>query len=100
MHRPNFTQKIVRIILILFLLLLWISAPASATRYYLDSAAGGDGKPGTASDQAWKSFAKANAATFHPGDEILLKRGARWQGTLHPARLWDPRQPDPHWRLR
>ena len=93
MPRPNFTQKIIRIILILISLLLSISAPASATRYYLDSEGGGDGKPGTASDQAWKSFAKVNAATFHSGDEILLKRGSRWQGTLHPLGSGTPDAP-------
>jgi len=57
---------------------------ARATVYYLDSASGDDSKTGTAPEKAWKSLAKASGTTFHPGDEILLKRGARWQGTLHP----------------
>ncbi len=93
MHRPNSTQRNLRVTLVLFSLLLWTCASASATRYYLDSEAGDDSKTGTASDQAWKSFAKTNATTFHPGDEILLKRGVRWQGTLHPLGSGTPDNP-------
>ena len=57
---------------------------ARAARYYLDLTSGDDARSGQSQDQAWQSLAKVNATTFQPGDEILLKRGARWQGTLHP----------------
>ena len=68
-----------------FLILISVLAvPASGALYYLDSAHGDDARSGVSQDQGWKSLAKVNAATFQPGDEILLKRGGRWQGTLHP----------------
>lgn len=66
---------------------------AWATRYYLDSIAGEDAQSGLATDRAWKSLAKVNATTFQPGDEVLLKRGGRWQGTLHPLGSGTPDKP-------
>ncbi|HUU12605.1 MAG TPA: right-handed parallel beta-helix repeat-containing protein [Terriglobia bacterium] len=68
----------------LILLLAGLALPAQGARYYLDSIAGDDAASGLSSDRAWKSLTKVNGATFQPGDEILLKRGGRWQGTLHP----------------
>jgi hypothetical protein len=78
----------------LFLLTaLAISLPAHAARYYLDAAAGSDARSGQSPAEAWRSLAKVNAAVFHPGDEILLKRGERWQGTLQPQGSGTPEQP-------
>jgi hypothetical protein len=68
----------------LLLLLAVFAVPARGAHYYLDSTLGDDARSGLSQDQAWKSVAKVNATTFLPGDEILLKRGGRWQGTLHP----------------
>jgi len=69
-------------------LLAWswlaLSVPARAARYYLDSAHGNDAGSGLSPAEAWRSLEKANARVFEPGDEILLARGGRWQGTLQP----------------
>lgn len=55
------------------------SAPTgSGTTYYVDSVAGDDGGTGTSPATAWRSFAKANATTFQPGDRLLLKAGSTW----------------------
>ncbi len=75
------------------LLLLIFCRPACATHYYLDAAGGNDAHSGLSAPEAWRSVAKVNATVFKPGDEILLKRGERWQGTLHPQGSGTPGQP-------
>src|SRR6266567_2949094 len=57
------------------------SKPAA---YYVDSRDGNHLNSGTTPASAWKSLAKVNSKTFHPGDRILLKSGSRWQGQLWP----------------
>ncbi|MEV0195258.1 hypothetical protein [Nonomuraea sp. NPDC050691] len=57
-------------------------APAAATVYYLDSAAGNDAAAGTSAATAWKTLAKASAASLAPGSKLLLKRGGSWSGQL------------------
>jgi hypothetical protein len=45
--------------------------------------AGDDSSPG--SEQApWKTLSKVNATVFHPGDKILFRSGAVWNGQLSP----------------
>lgn len=63
---------------------LWLLAPLSggAATYYVDAAAGRDGDGGTSPESAWKSLSKVNHSRFQPGDEILLRRGARWEEEL------------------
>ncbi|HET7841528.1 MAG TPA: right-handed parallel beta-helix repeat-containing protein, partial [Terriglobia bacterium] len=75
------------------LLLAAVCLPASASRYYLDAAAGEDAHSGLSAAQAWRSLAKVNGTVFRPGDEILLKRGERWQGTLQPQGSGTPEKP-------
>jgi hypothetical protein len=67
--------------------------PARAARYYLDATAGNDARSGQSPVEAWRSLEKVNATVFRPGDEILLKRGQRWQGTLQPQGSGTPEQP-------
>ncbi len=55
-----------------------------AATYYVDSARGSDAATGTAPAAAWQSLAKVNASGFQPGDRILFKSGAVWQGQLVP----------------
>jgi hypothetical protein len=55
-----------------------------STTYYVDSRNGDDGRVGTTPEAAWKTLAKVNATTFHPGDRILLKSSSVWQGQLWP----------------
>jgi len=58
---------------------------ASGTTYFVDPDAGDDGGPGTSPTQAWKTLRRVNAATFAPGDAILLNRGAKFDEGLHPG---------------
>jgi hypothetical protein len=51
--------------------------------FYIDSLAGSDTGFGTV-HSPWKSLAKVNAITFHPGDHILFKSGGVWTGQLWP----------------
>ncbi len=52
--------------------------------YYVDSAAGNDANAGTRANAPWRTLDKVNAATFQPGDRILLKAGSSWTGQLWP----------------
>jgi hypothetical protein len=69
--------------LLIGLLLAPLSA-AEAASFYVDSATGSDVSDGGTPATAWRSLEKVNAATFHPGDRLLLKSGSAWTGLLHP----------------
>ena len=79
--------------LVLLGLLGVLPVPASAAEYYLDCSEGGDQNPGTSPASAWKTPGRVNAATFAPGDAILLKRGTRCPGTLWPRGSGEPGSP-------
>ncbi len=51
-----------------------------AATYYVDSINGNDGNNGTT--LPWKTIARANKASFNPGDQLLLNRGDVWYETL------------------
>ena len=74
------------------LALLGVSGNADATVYHLDSEAGDDGRSGTAPDTAWKSLERVNDVQLQPGDELRLKRGATFRGTLAPRGSGTPEQ--------
>lgn len=62
--------------------LLFVTASSTgATTYYVDPA-GSDEAAGTRPDRAWKTLARASKATLGPGDQLLLKSGARFTGQL------------------
>lgn len=70
----------------LLLLFAVRSGEAAAATYYVSDSAGNDANSGTSSAAPWKTLAKVSAATFSPGDQILLKAGDTWTGqtlTLH-----------------
>ncbi|TKC07104.1 right-handed parallel beta-helix repeat-containing protein [Pedobacter frigoris] len=54
------------------------------SKYYIDDVNGSDSNNGATQKQAWKTLDKINAQTFKPGDQILFKRGGKWQGQLAP----------------
>ena len=60
------------------------AAAATGLSYYVDATAGSDSNAGTSSAAPWKSLAKLNGTTFHPGDQVLLKAGQVWSGQLWP----------------
>ena len=53
-------------------------------QYYVDSRFGCDDNDGLAPMTPWQSLEKINAATFLPGDEILLAADSVFEGQLHP----------------
>lgn len=59
-------------------------ASADGVSYYVDAAQGSDSAAGTDSAHAWRSLARVNQVTFHPGDQVLLRAGGRWSGQLWP----------------
>lgn len=60
-----------------------VAAPAGGTVYYVDPAGGDDARRGSSAAGAWRSLAKVNEFRFAPGDTVLFRRGATWQGPLH-----------------
>jgi len=65
-----------------FVCLLLFTSAAHAGKFYLDTAGGSDANDGKSPEMPWKSLSIANKQAFLPGDEILLKRGTRFQGGL------------------
>ena len=79
------------------ILLIWIYAFPSggiwtvhaaagerAQTYCVDSMNGRDENSGATTFEAWRTLARVNATTFHPGDRILFKSGSVWTGQLWP----------------
>jgi hypothetical protein len=56
------------------------------TTFYVDPATGSDANAGTSAAQPWASLAKLDRS-FHPGDEILLRRGSVFDGTAAALRF-------------
>ncbi len=69
------------------------STPATAARYYVDSAAGSDTNPGTSPDAPWRSLGRVNVAALSPGQSLLFKRGGSWSGALRPRGSGSNQQP-------
>ena len=68
----------------LLLLLVCARGSLQGAQNHIDSSAGDDSRSGFSPAEAWRTFQKPNSMTYQPGDELLLKRGGRWHGTLHP----------------
>ena len=54
------------------------------TTYYLDASIGKTDGDGLTPDNAFDSLEDVNAKTFQPGDQILIKAGTQYTGTLWP----------------
>lgn len=63
-------------------------------RYYI-SPHGDDSSDASSPARAWRTLERARAVTFKPGDQILLKGGARFPGSIRlgPAAAGDPANP-------
>lgn len=55
-----------------------------ATTYYLDSSIGKSDGDGLSPENAFDSLEDVNSMTFQPGDQILIKAGTQYTGTLWP----------------
>jgi hypothetical protein len=63
-----------------------VSATAGGRTYYLDAVSGRDSYSGTSPTAAWRTLARASAASFAPGDRLLLHEGDSWTGKLEISR--------------
>lgn len=61
--------------------------------FYVDAVTGNDANDGLSPQRPWKTLALVNATTFHPGDTILFKAGAAWDGQLWPKGSGEPDRP-------
>ncbi|MDG1731248.1 MAG: T9SS type A sorting domain-containing protein [Algibacter sp.] len=52
----------------------------SQTTYYLDATNGSDDSSGTSINLAWQSLTKISMQVLQPGDEVLFKKGERFDG--------------------
>src|SRR5579871_3982186 len=68
-------------------------AVASATVYYVDSAAGSDLQNGLSQATPWSTLAHATQTALAPGDYLLLKRGGVWHEPLALASSGSPDLP-------
>jgi len=64
-----------------------IPAPASPTMYYVSASSGNDSNDGLSPEKAWQHlsiiFRKSTSKDpFRAGDNILLRRGDRWDGQI------------------
>ncbi len=60
------------------------TASYAGNTYYMDATGGDDNNDGLSAGNAWKSLNKINNTALYPGDQVLLKSGEKWIGTLHP----------------
>ncbi|MDZ7608172.1 MAG: right-handed parallel beta-helix repeat-containing protein [Cyclobacteriaceae bacterium] len=77
-------MNIFRIFLLLTAIILLFACSESKEKntFYVDAAIGSDTNSGTDPDNAWQTLAKINATDFEPGDNILLKKGQIFHGSL------------------
>jgi hypothetical protein len=55
---------------------------AEGTLYYVDPVAGNDNNAGTAPETPWRTLEKINAMKLQAGDQVLLKAGQVFQGSI------------------
>ncbi|WP_254448480.1 right-handed parallel beta-helix repeat-containing protein [Spirosoma rhododendri] len=79
---PRPTRRIGRGMSALLLSLLVVPAAFSQTTYYV-AANGSDGNSGRSVDSPFQSLAKASSLSLQPGDQVLLRRGDTFRGTLY-----------------
>lgn len=59
-----------------------MEATSIGATYYIDATDGSDLNDGLLEGTAWKTMAKVNSVNFNPADQILFKRGERWNEAL------------------
>ncbi len=67
---------------ILLLLITILYSCTSERVYYIDADNGSDHHSGRSPNAAWASLEKVNQTVFQPGDQLLFKAGAQWEGQL------------------
>lgn len=67
---------------ILSLILVFFILPLQATTYYV-SASGSDTAGGTTPETAWQTLRKVSLVSYVAGDQVVLKKGDTFYGTLN-----------------
>lgn len=62
------------------------------TTYYVDALRGNDEGTGTSVDGAWRTLSRASQLKLLPGDQLLLRRGATYDGELEISGSGQPGQ--------
>ena len=73
--------------------LLLRCAGSPAADYHVDARSGDDARDGLSPATAWRSLEKAGAVALQPGDQLLLRAGSSWTGTLRPKGSGDAGRP-------
>jgi len=73
-------------------ILFSLAATAQAV-HYLDCSASQKGADSLSPGTAWNSINQANEHMFHPGDQLLLRRGSICHGMLNPKGSGDSQRP-------
>jgi Right handed beta helix region len=60
--------------------------PRPPASFYIDALGGNDANPGTSATAAWRTLARADHAPFIGGDQLLLRAGETFAGTLRFSR--------------
>lgn len=79
-------------LVVLALLICGAPASSAASIWFVDPAAGDDGRAGTTAATAWKSLAKVNALRLGPDDRIMIAPGNH-VGSLQPIAAGTAQQP-------
>lgn len=75
------------------LLAIALSRAQSQGRLFYVDPAGNDSSSGTTANSPWRTVAKVNSITFHPGDTVEFRRGGVWRETLEPHNGGTPGRP-------
>jgi hypothetical protein len=74
-------RVVYRIVFYIPFFLLLISCTNQSV-YYVDAENGNDANSGHSQQKAWASLEKVNNTVFLPGDQVLFRAGAVWEGQL------------------
>jgi hypothetical protein len=66
---------------------------AFAGKFYVDGTNGDDASDGLTAERAWKTLEKVNRQTFGPGDQLLFRRGTRYEGQFRPRGSGTEKEP-------
>ncbi len=77
----------------ILILLLFINSSIYAATYYVDAVNGNDSNDGLSPATAWKSLSKVASYPFVAGDNILFKRGGKFNGSFRFRRNGQVDQP-------
>src|SRR5438309_921530 len=82
-RRKTKTNSMFASLFLTFLLLVAYGTVHAQSTYH-SSPGGDDRNDGKSPATAWRTVARVNSQSIHPGDHILFKRGGEWRECLIP----------------